>query len=121
VSSRRGFTLIELLVAMVVLAILVTIGITNLSTAADKSADAAAVSDLRNAMSAEEAYRVDHESYADPSTLPLTLSTGVSLGGTATAGGFALTARHQRSASVYAVVVGSGGTNDGLIEKQAAN
>lgn len=120
-SSRRGFTLIEVLVTMVVLGILITIGITNLSTAADKSADAAAVSDLRNAMSAQEAWRVDHEAYADPGQLPLTISQNVSLGGTATAGGFSLTARHARSASTYAVVVGGGGSQEGLIVKQAAN
>jgi type II secretory pathway pseudopilin PulG len=106
---------------MVVLGILVTIGISNFSTAADKSADAAAVSDLRNAMSAEEAYRVDHEAYADPAQLPLTLSEGVSLGGSATNAGFSLTARHQRSSSTYSIQVGGGGSADGLIVKQAAN
>ena len=120
-SSRRGFTLIEVLVTMVVLGILISIGITNLSTAADKSADAAAVSDLRNAMSVQEAWRVDHEAYADPTLLPLTISEGVTLGGSATAAGFSLTARHRRSASTYSVVVGGGGSQEGLIVKQAAN
>lgn len=117
-STARGFTLIELLVTILILGVLMGIALTNFSTTVNKTADGAAISDLRNAMNAQESYFVDNEAYATPASLPISTSTGVELGGAASARGYVLTARHSRSGATYIVTVGSGGSTDGAIQKQ---
>lgn len=116
--AEGGFTLIELLVIITVLGILIAVAFTNFSRTAERSADAAAISDLRNAMNAQEAYSADFDSYAPLSSLELSTSTGVSLDGGGTAGGYRMTAAHQRSQASYLVEVGGGGTKDGMIVKE---
>jgi prepilin-type N-terminal cleavage/methylation domain-containing protein len=118
VSASKGFTLIEVLIVMVIIAILATLALPRFSSTVEKSTDAAAISDLRNAMSAEEAYLVDNSTYALISNLAITTSTGVSIGGGGTTGGYVLTAHHQSSASTYAVTVGGSSTTEGKIIKQ---
>ena len=117
-SPRQGFTLIELLITLVVIAILVTVAIPHFSNTTAKASDAAAISDLRNAMSAQEAYLYDNQTYTLLANLAVTTSTGVALGGSGTSGGYLLTARHQASNAVWEVSVGSGGSTEGRITKQ---
>ena len=64
-STQSGFTLIDLLLVVVVIAILAAIAIPRLGSTKDKELDAAAKTDLRNAMTAQEAYWDQHQTYAD--------------------------------------------------------
>ena len=70
--------------------------------------DAAAKSDLRNAMHAQEAYFADSQTYAaDLSLLGLTPTKGVVLGGGGSAGGYRMTARHADSRKTFTVDTGT--------------
>jgi type IV pilus assembly protein PilE len=117
-STARGFTLIELLVTILILGVLMGIALANFSSTVNKTADGAALSDLRNAMNAQESYFVDNEAYAAPASLAIVTSEGVELGGAASVQGYVLTARHRRSNATYVITVGSGSTTDGAIHKQ---
>lgn len=118
VKSGKGFTLVEMLIAMVVIAILAAISIPRFSNTVEKSTDAAAVSDLRNAMTAEEAYLYDYATYTSLANLAITTSTGVLIGGGGSASGYTVTAKHQSSTSTFGVTVGGGSSTEGKIVKQ---
>jgi prepilin-type N-terminal cleavage/methylation domain-containing protein len=122
----RGFTLIELLIALTVLAILVSLAAPSLAGTKGKAFDTVAQNDLQSAITAQEAYFADHQTYASSvSELALTVSDGVELGGGGTATGYLMTARHTGSGRVFSVAMdgpqssgsggedGSGGTPDG--------
>ncbi len=66
-GNRRGFTLIELLIVVVIIGILAAIAIPKFSATKDKSRMASVKSDLRNTMTAEEAYFADYSTFG---TLP---------------------------------------------------
>jgi len=66
-SDRRGFTLIELLVVVVIIGILAAIAIPKVAMTKDKAKMASVKSDLRNTMTAEEAYFADYNTFG---TLP---------------------------------------------------
>jgi type IV pilus assembly protein PilA len=118
VKSSQGFTLVELMIVVVIVGILALIAIPRFSNTVQKSADAAAITDLRNAMSAQESYLVDFQTYTLLSNLALTTSTGVLMGGGGTSGGYVLSARHQSSGSTWEVTVGNGTTSEGKIVKR---
>jgi prepilin-type N-terminal cleavage/methylation domain-containing protein len=118
VKSSKGFTLIELLIAVVIIAILAAISIPRFSSTIEKSTDAAAVSDLRNAMTAEEAYIYDYGTYTVLANLDITTSTGVQIGGAGSAGGYSLTAKHQSSTATFGVTLGGASSTQGKIVKQ---
>lgn len=63
-KSSRGFTLTELLIVVVVVGLLALIAIPRFASTKGKAHDAAARTDLRNAMTAQEAYYADHQTYA---------------------------------------------------------
>lgn len=114
--TNRGFTLLELLMVTIVIGVLAGIAFPRFVLASrSKSMDAAARSDLRNAMTEQEAYFVDSQTYAaDLSSLNLTTSPGVTVGGGGTAGGYLMTAKHAGSANMFTIEVG-GGTSPNVI------
>ena len=116
--DTRGFSLIELLIVVVIIGVLAAIAIPRFSNTKEKAFDAAAKSDLRNALSAEEAYMYDHQSYAGLASLTITTSSGVLLGGGGSASGFHLTAKHTASPATWVVTVGSGTSTEGKIVRQ---
>src|SRR5947199_6768068 len=65
VMSRRGFTLIELLIVVVIIGLLAAIAIPKFSNTKEKAYIAAMKSDLRNLVTAEEAYFADSMAYTD--------------------------------------------------------
>jgi type IV pilus assembly protein PilA len=75
---QSGFTLIELLVVVAIISILAAIAMPQFRYR-DKAFDAATVSDLRNAATAQETYFADHVVYSNSClTLPgFAKSTGV--------------------------------------------
>ncbi len=62
-NTKKGFTLIELLVVVAIVGILAAIAIPQFQRYRERAFDARAQSDLRNLMTAQEAYFVDNESY----------------------------------------------------------
>ena len=62
-SSEKGFTLIELLTVVAVIGVLAVVALQQLDTYRQSSYDARALSDLKNAISAEEAYFATTRNY----------------------------------------------------------
>src|SRR5205809_5346576 len=62
--SRKGFTLIELLIVVVIIGILAAIAIPKFANTKDKAYLASMKSDLRNLVTAEEAYFADSVKYS---------------------------------------------------------
>src|ERR1044072_3093589 len=61
--NRKGFTLIELLIVGVIIGILAAIAIPKFAATKDKAKLASVKSDVRNGMTAEEAYFSDFAKY----------------------------------------------------------
>ncbi len=61
---NKGFTLIELLIVIAIIGILAAISILQYSVYRNRSFNSRAVSDLRNAATAQEAYYVENKMYA---------------------------------------------------------
>jgi type IV pilus assembly protein PilA len=79
-SARKGFTLIELLIVVVIIGILAAIAIPKFEFTKGKANVSAIKSDLRNLMSAQEAYYYDYQTYAKAVTdLSVQLSPKVDL------------------------------------------
>lgn len=60
---QSGFTLLELLTVIAIISILAAISVPQYSAYKRRGFDARAISDLRNAATAEEAYFLDNEKY----------------------------------------------------------
>jgi type IV pilus assembly protein PilA len=97
--ARKGFTLIELLIVVVIIGILAAIAIPKFEHTKGKANVSAIKSDLRNLMSAQEAYYYDYQTYAgSPAQLSLQRSKGVDLQiFDANAEGWAATATHPQA------------------------
>ncbi len=65
IQLDKGFTLIEIMIVIVIIGILAAIAIPQFNAYRIRSYNAIAVSDVRNAAVAQEAYFVDHKFYAD--------------------------------------------------------
>jgi len=119
--NRKGFTLIELLIVVVIIGILAAIAIPKFANTKEKAYLASMKSDLRNLITAEEAFFADSVKYsantscvATPGTVAFCTTTGV--GGVAgvgppnivvTADGFTATVSHTTTTKTCAVYVGS--------------
>jgi prepilin-type N-terminal cleavage/methylation domain-containing protein len=68
-KARRGFTLIELLIVVVIIGILAAIAIPKFGNTKTKAYMTAMKSDLRNLVTAEEAFFSDSTYYTDGATL----------------------------------------------------
>lgn len=64
-KNEKGFTLIELLVVIAIIGILAAIAIPQFAEYKTRAFNSRAQSDLRNGLTAEEAYFVDNEQYAN--------------------------------------------------------
>ncbi len=62
-QTRSGFTLIELLLVTVIIGLLAAIAIPKFANTKEKAFDATAVADLRNVITASEAYFADNLTY----------------------------------------------------------
>ncbi|WP_419938494.1 type IV pilin protein [Candidatus Palauibacter sp.] len=115
-SGTEGFTLIELLIVVVIIGILAAIAIPQFTSTKEKAFDAAAQSDLRNMMTAEEAYFFNHQAYAAASvaagggadldgdgTRDFQASTNITLAVTAYTDGYRITAKHASSPNTWCV------------------
>ena len=95
--NRKGFTLIELLIVVVIIGILAAIAIPKFAATKDKAKLASVQTDLRNVITAQEAYFADNATYAANPTALVTaglinLSSGNSDGGgAAVASGYTAT------------------------------
>jgi type IV pilus assembly protein PilA len=71
-SQKKGFTLIELLIVVVIIGILAAIAIPKFASTKQKAYTASMKTDLRNLVTAEEAYFSDNTTYAATTALVAT-------------------------------------------------
>jgi len=122
-SNRRGFTLIELLIVVVIIGILAAIAIPKFQNTKGKANAASLRADLRNLVTAEEAYFYDNSAYTTSiAALNIRVTSGVTITfGAATPGGWSARVTHPMAWPIQcAVFFGSvaplaPATNEGLI------
>ena len=82
--NRKGFTLIELLIVVVIIGLLASIAIPKFAATKDKAKMASVKSDIRNTMTAQEAYFADYNTFGDLAQIQLNSNYLLSLGNTGT-------------------------------------
>ena len=116
-NNEKGFTLIELMIVIAIIGILAAIAIPQFSAYRTRAKNSAANADLRNACTAQEAYYVDHQTYATAladltgSEYGLYLSDGVNINidnSNTNSTQYVMTAWHSQGDQSYAVT-GPGG------------
>jgi type IV pilus assembly protein PilA len=119
-NAKKGFTLIELLIVVVIIGILAAIAIPKFANTKEKAYYAAMKSDLRNLVTAQEAYFSERGNvYANDITQLGTnykASTGVTvvLSGAGTGTSWGATAAHSALGSrTCGIAVGQGATSEG--------
>jgi len=118
-SNRKGFTLIELLIVVVIIGILAAIAIPKFANTKEKAYIASMKSDLRNLITAQEAYFADNNSLYAQSTSNLGTSYKSSSGVTVTLGtvsntGWDATSWHNATTKTCSIAVGGTSTNEGV-------
>jgi prepilin-type N-terminal cleavage/methylation domain-containing protein len=122
--NRKGFTLIELLIVVVIIGILAAIAIPKFAATKDKAKLASVQTDLRNIITAQEAYFADYTTYGDLGALEtarmISLSAGNTGSVTGASNGFTATINNptiSAGKTQCTVQVGGGPTNtqDGVI------
>lgn len=110
--NHRGFTLIELLIVVVILGILAAIAITNFGNSKERAMVAAMKTDLRNLVSAEEAFYSNGQVYyggvVPNATMPFDPSERITItlsGASAT--GWAAEATHASTSRTCAIFMGT--------------
>ena len=123
-SNRKGFTLIELLIVVVIIGILAAIAIPKFAATKDKAKLASVKTDLRNMMTAQEAYFSDYATYGTFAQLQAASNFSLSSGNTSAvapaASGFTATITNSTITSLITqctVQIGAGAasTLDGVI------
>jgi type IV pilus assembly protein PilA len=109
--NRKGFTLIELLIVVVIIGILAAIAIPKFANTKEKAYLASMKSDLRNLVTAEEAYFADSVKYTNvvgAGGIAYATTSGVT-GPTiaVTTDGFSAWVAHTTTARTCAIYVGS--------------
>src|SRR5216683_4021152 len=106
--NRKGFTLIELLIVVVIIGILAAIAIPKFANTKEKAYLASMKSDLRNLVTAEEAYFADSVKYTTALGTAYNTTQGV-VGPTiaTTADGWTAWVSHQVTTKTCAIYVGS--------------
>src|ERR687894_131121 len=120
-SNRKGFTLIELLIVVVIIGILAAVAIPKFANTNEKAYVASMKSDLRNLVTAQEAYFADNSSLYAASTGALGTSrykssTGVTVtinAGTGTGWDASATHSGLPATKTCAISVGGASTNEG--------
>jgi type IV pilus assembly protein PilA len=117
-TNKKGFTLIELLIVVVIIGILAAIAIPKFANTKEKAYVASMKSDLRNLVTAQEAYFSDNNSsYASSTTVLGTnyrASSGVTVTiASVTATGWKATSSHASTTKTCALSLGGGATNEG--------
>lgn len=118
-SNKKGFTLIELLIVVVIIGILAAIAIPKFANTKEKAYIASMKADLRNLVTAEEAYFSDNTAYGTITNLGTgyNSSAGVTVTATPDAGlGWQASASHTSTTQTCVIKVGSqvgSGENEG--------
>ena len=118
-SAKKGFTLIELLIVVVIIGILAAIAIPKFANTKEKAYVAAMKSDLRNMVTAQEAYFSDYGNVYTPNTgnfgSNYKTSTGVTISSMASTGGTGWSAQttHTGTKKTCAISVGTASTAEG--------
>ena len=117
-SNKKGFTLIELLIVVVIIGILAAIAIPKFANTKEKAYVASMKSDLRNLITAQEAYFSDNNSSYAAGTANLGTNYKASSGITVTITsmtntGWAATATSVSTAKTCNITLGGGSTNEG--------
>ena len=113
--DKGGFTLIEVMIVVAIIAILAAIAIPQLSVHRTKSYNTSAISDIKNAAIAQEAYYVDNRTYTNEigrltiNPYNLSISRGVVVGvSSANIVAYHMTAYHSAGNITY-TLSGPGG------------
>jgi prepilin-type N-terminal cleavage/methylation domain-containing protein len=117
-TNKKGFTLIELLIVVVIIGILAAIAIPKFANTKEKAYIASMKSDLRNLITAQEAYFSDNNSTYASTTGALSTTYKASSGVTVTMGtvtntGWAATSAHTSTTKTCKISVGGSATNEG--------
>jgi prepilin-type N-terminal cleavage/methylation domain-containing protein len=118
-ATRKGFTLIELLIVVVIIGILAAIAIPKFANTKEKAYIASMKSDMRNLITAQEAYFSDNNSTYAASTTALGTTYKGSSGVTVTIGtvsntGWDASAAHTSTTKTCSIAVGGTSTNEGV-------
>ena len=117
-SNKKGFTLIELLIVVVIIGILAAIAIPKFANTKEKAYIASMKSDLRNLVTAQEAYFSDNNSTYAASTTALGTNYAASSGVTVTINsstntGWTASAKQNSTTKTCTISLGGGATNEG--------
>ena len=119
VAMKKGFTLIELLIVVVIIGILAAIAIPKFANTKEKAYVASMKSDLRNLVTAQEAYFSDNNSTYAASTTAMGTNFQASSGVTvtinsATNTGWTASASQNSTTKTCTLSLGGGSTNEGV-------
>jgi type IV pilus assembly protein PilA len=112
--NEKGFTLIELMIVIAIIGILAAIAIPQFSAYRKRAYNSAAQSDLKNVITAQEAYFADYSTYTGTignltGSYGVVTSDNVTVGVSGSSSAFTATAFHATGDKTYSVS-GPGGS-----------